>query len=92
MLLSDGEFLITYCTTNLHTITRRAPFGQAKLIDDDVTVDFQQETTPDDVVTVIATQPLTNNESWIKMAKGEMKVFRLGELIVSLETEINQGA
>ena len=87
MLLSDGEYLITYCTTNLHCITRRAPFGQAKLIDDDVTIDFQQETTPNDVVTVIATQPLTNNERWQKMDRGELKVFRFGEQLFAITTE-----
>ena len=84
MLLSDGEYLITYCTSNLHCITRRAPFGQAKLIDDDVTIDFQQETTPNDVVTVIATQPLTNNEQWQKMERGELKVFRFGEQLFAI--------
>lgn len=87
MLLSDGEYLITYCTSNLHCITRRAPFGQAKLIDDDVTIDFQQETTPNDVVTVIATQPLTNNEQWQKMERGELKVFRFGEQLFAITTE-----
>ena len=89
LLLSDGEYLITFCTNNLHWITRRAPFGQAQLIDDDVTIDFQQETTPNDVVTVIATQPLTNNEAWRKMVPSEMNVFRLGERVF---TEIKEGA
>ncbi|CAH0534190.1 Putative glutamine amidotransferase YafJ [Vibrio stylophorae] len=80
MLLSDGESVFTYCSNNLHWITRRAPFGEASLIDEDVVIDFQQETTPNDVVTVIATQPLTNNEQWHKMRPGEYCVFHLGEL------------
>ncbi|WP_318511027.1 class II glutamine amidotransferase [Photobacterium leiognathi] len=79
MLLSNGEYVLTYCTNNLHWITRRAPFGKASLIDEDVTIDFQQETTPKDVVTVIATQPLTNDENWHKMATGEFIVFHCGE-------------
>ena len=29
MLLSDGEYVMMYCTNNLHWITRRAPFGKA---------------------------------------------------------------
>ena len=41
----------------------------------------QKETTPNDVVTVIATQPLTNNEAWQKMQSGQMNVFRLGEMV-----------
>jgi predicted glutamine amidotransferase len=31
-------------------------------------------------VTLIATRPLTGNESWVKMAPGEFCLFRLGEL------------
>jgi glutamine amidotransferase len=81
MLLSDGEYLMTFCTNNLHWITRRAPFGQASLIDEDVTVNFQEETTPNDVVTVIATQPLTDNEQWQKMQPGESVLFYLGEKV-----------
>ncbi|HIF9335244.1 TPA: class II glutamine amidotransferase [Photobacterium damselae] len=81
MLLSDGEYVLTFCTNNLHSITRRAPFGCASLIDEDVTIDFQQETTPNDVVTVIATQPLTNNEQWHKMQPGEFNVFYFGEVV-----------
>jgi len=85
LLLSDGEYLFIFCTNNLHWITRRAPFGKAKLIDDDVIIDFQKETTPNDVVTVIATQPLTNNEAWQKMPPVQRNVFRLGEMVFSRE-------
>jgi glutamine amidotransferase len=81
MLLSDGEYLMTYCSNNLHWITRRAPFGPATLIDEAVEIDFQKETTPNDVVTVIATQPLTNDEQWHKMGTGEFNLFYLGERI-----------
>ena len=63
MLLSDGRYVMALCSTNLFWITRRAPFGVAKLLDQDVEIDFQKETTPNDVVTVIATQPLTGNET-----------------------------
>jgi len=44
ILLSDGKYLFVYCSNILHWITRRAPFGQARLIDDDIFIDFQQET------------------------------------------------
>ncbi|TLU61327.1 class II glutamine amidotransferase [Thalassotalea litorea] len=80
-ILSDGEFVFCYCDTKLHWITRRAPFGPAKLIDTEMLVDFKEETTPNDVVTIIATQPLTDDESWQKMAKGEAILFKLGEVI-----------
>lgn len=63
MLLSDGRYVMAFCSTNLFWITRRAPFGVATLLDQDVEIDFSSETTPNDVVTVIATQPLTGNET-----------------------------
>ncbi|USD65933.1 class II glutamine amidotransferase [Vibrio sp. SCSIO 43136] len=81
MLLSDGDYVMSYCTNHLYWITRCAPFGEASLIDEDVTIDFQQETTPNDVVTVIATQPLTDNEEWKRMKPGEYCLFHFGELI-----------
>lgn len=81
MLLSDGEYLMSFCSNNLCYITRRAPFGKAKLIDTDVVIDFDKETTPYDVVTVVATRPLTENEQWQIIQPGNWKLFRLGELI-----------
>ncbi|MDN4502484.1 class II glutamine amidotransferase [Alteromonadaceae bacterium BrNp21-10] len=81
MLLSDGEYVLAYCTTKLQWITRRAPFGVARLSDIDVDIDFAKETTMHDVVTVIATEPLTDNENWHKMQPGESQLFRFGEPI-----------
>jgi len=73
--------VIAYCTNNLSWITRRAPFGKATLIDTDIVIDFKQETTTNDVVTVIATRPLTNNECWKIMAPGQCVMFKLGEKV-----------
>ena len=42
-------------------------------------IDFSRETTPNDVVTIIATEPLTNNEQWHKMQPGDSQLFRYGE-------------
>ncbi|MEF1214564.1 class II glutamine amidotransferase, partial [Vibrio alginolyticus] len=77
MLLSDGEYVMTYCTNHLYWITRRAPFGKAALLDEDVEINFQEETTPHDIVSVIATQPLTGNEAWQRMKPGEYGLFHL---------------
>lgn len=82
LLLTDGEYLLAYCSTKLHWITRRAPFGVARLSDMDVDIDFSQETTPNDVVTIVATEPLTNNEQWHKLQSGESQLFRYGEACV----------
>ena len=82
-LLSDGDWLFTFCSTKLAHITRRAPFGPAQLKDADLVVDFNRETTPADVVTVIATEALTDNELWNVYQPGEWRLWRRGECITS---------
>lgn len=77
-LLSDGEHLFAYCSTKLSYIVRQAPFAAAHLIDEDITVDFQELTTPSDRVAVIATTPLTDNEVWTPIQSGELLVFQDG--------------
>jgi glutamine amidotransferase len=81
MLLCDAQRLYCHCSTNLTWLTRRAPFGEASLIDRELTVDFARETTPNDIVTVIATHPLTRHEHWTAMQRGEMVVFENGEVV-----------
>src|SRR4051812_10990525 len=80
-LFSNGEYLITHCTDNLCYILRHAPFAQAHLIDQDVSVDFTALTTPQDEVAVIATAPLTDNENWIQMAPAQLTLFQHGEAV-----------
>ena len=77
-LLSDSRYLYAHCSTKMCWITRRAPFSNAQLIDADLQVDFATQTTANDVVTVVATQPLTDNEQWQPMEKGELRVFDQG--------------
>ena len=84
VLLTDSRVLMAYCSNHLHWITRRAPFGPALLKDIDLSVNFAEETSPSDVVSVIATQPLTTNEEWTKMTPGDLVVFERGELVSHL--------
>ncbi|HSR62170.1 MAG TPA: class II glutamine amidotransferase [Gammaproteobacteria bacterium] len=77
-LMSDSRYLYANCATDMCWLTRRAPFRKARLIDEDMIVDFSEVTTPDDIVTVIATNPLTNNEEWNIMDRGSLLVFRDG--------------
>lgn len=79
-LLGDGRHLFARCGTRLSYIIRKAPFGLATLIDDDLRVDFSAVTTPKDRVAVIATTPLTRNERWTIGQPGELWVFDGGEL------------
>jgi len=81
MLLSDGNMLIAYSSKKLHWITRKAPFSTAQLLDEDVAVNFSEETTPSDIVTIIATEPLTSEPNWIKFNPNEMLVFTDGQII-----------
>ncbi len=80
-LMSDGRTLYVHCGKCLSMITRRAPFGRATLIDEDLEVDFAAETTPDDVVTVVATRPLTRDEHWTDLEVGETVALRAGEVV-----------
>jgi len=83
MLLTNGDYMMTYCSNNLHWITRRAPFGQASLVDEDLSIDFNKVNDPDDVISVIATKPLTDEPGWTKMAPGEFHLFKDGECILT---------
>lgn len=80
LLLSDGLHLYAYCSTKLAHITRRAPFGKANLSDAELSVDFEEHTTRHDVVSVLVTEPLTDNEAWTRMVPGELLVWRDGEI------------
>ncbi|EGV35056.1 class II glutamine amidotransferase domain protein [Neisseria weaveri LMG 5135] len=79
-MLSNGDLLFAHASTLLHYIVRKAPFGEAKLVDDDVAIDFAAVTTPDDKVAVIATLPLTVNETWSQLAVNELVMFEEGDI------------
>ncbi|TNH12866.1 class II glutamine amidotransferase [Testudinibacter sp. TR-2022] len=81
-LLSNGDWLIAHTGSLLHYIVRKAPFGEAKLVDDDVQIDFASVTTPNDRVAVIATLPLTDNENWQQLAVNELALFQDGEILL----------
>ncbi len=80
-MLSNGVVFFAHATTHLHYIIRQAPFGEARLVDDDVQVDFAHYTTPNDRVAVIATQPLTLNEAWTPVLENELLLFKDGQVI-----------
>lgn len=79
-LLGDGKHLFARCATKLHYIVRKAPFREATLADDDLSIDFSSVTTPRDRVAVIATAPLTRDETWTAGVPGGLWVFRGGAL------------
>jgi predicted glutamine amidotransferase len=70
-LLGNGHWLFVYATTRLHVLTREAPFRQARLADDDLTVDFSELAGLNDVVTIVSTEPLTIDEPWQPLQPGQ---------------------
>jgi len=77
-MLSNGEALWAHCSTKLCYLVRQHPFRQARLQDDDISVNFAELTTPQDRVAVVVTEPLTRDEAWTLFAPGELKVFAAG--------------
>jgi glutamine amidotransferase len=83
-LLADGQHLFARCATKLCYVIRQAPFGRATLRDAEMEIDFSALTKPDDRVVVVATEPLTRDETWTAGAPGTLWVFRNGCLQASL--------
>jgi predicted glutamine amidotransferase len=81
VLLSNGEALWAHASTQLHYLERKHPFASAELSDEDLKLDFAMHTTERDVVTVIATTPLTTNEAWSSLSRGELATFVNGQRI-----------
>jgi predicted glutamine amidotransferase len=77
-MLDNGEALWAHCSTKLVWLVRQHPFRSARLADDDLSVDFAQQTQPSDRVAVIVTEPLTADEAWTAFAPGELRAFVAG--------------
>jgi glutamine amidotransferase len=86
-LLGDGRHLYARCATKLCYIVRKAPFGLATLKDCEVRVDFSSVTTPRDRVAIVATAPLTTNETWTHGEPESMWVFDRGALAATLPSK-----
>ena len=81
-LLSNGDRLFAHRSTELHYLVRKAPFSVAHLKDEDLSIDFNAVTTPNDRVALIATQPLTDNETWLPLPVDQVSMFFEGALQV----------
>ncbi len=82
-LLTNGQALWAHASTQagssgLYYVERQHPFTHATLSDEDVSVNFAEQTRPTDRVAVVVTTPLTTNEHWRALAPGELKVFAGG--------------
>ncbi|MCL2309980.1 MAG: class II glutamine amidotransferase [Proteobacteria bacterium] len=82
-LLSNGQALWAHASTSLCYIVRQHPFTRARLVDEDLSVNFAEHTTPADRVAVVATTPLTSDEHWTPFQPGELKMFQDGAPFVA---------
>lgn len=80
-ILSNGCWMMAHASTLLFYVIRQAPFGEAALIDKDMSIDFSAVTTPADRVAIIATLPLTRNEHWQQLATNELVLFENGAVV-----------
>ncbi len=75
ILLSNGQALWAHASTNLHYLVRQYPFSEVHLRDEDVKVDLAELNGPEDRLAIVVTEPLTSNESWTRLAPGELVTF-----------------
>jgi len=85
-IFSDGEHLFCYHDktgyNGLCYVQRISPFSAVRLIDEDFEINLAEEKRPSQKGFVIATEPLTN-EKWEKFDKGQLIVFKNGDIIFS---------
>lgn len=62
----------------LHYLVRSPPFSTARLKDEDYSVNFNETNGPIDRVAIIATKPLTSNEQWKELKRGQLLMFDNG--------------
>jgi predicted glutamine amidotransferase len=91
-LLSNGEALYAHCSTKLSWLTRKHPFVTARLIDCDMSMDLSEANAPGDHMVVVATEPLTSDETWTPFEPGELKVFVQGEQVWSSHAQARPAA
>jgi predicted glutamine amidotransferase len=90
-LLGDGRHLYARCGTKLCYIERKAPFGRATLRDAEMQIDFREVAGARDRVAVVATEPLTRDETWHAGKPGTMWVFDQGTLKATLPSLAETG-
>lgn len=79
-VLSNGEWLFTHRSTELHYLQRAYPFGRAHLLDCPLGIDFARHNEQDDRMIIVATRPLTD-EHWQPLPVGELAVFAEGRRV-----------
>ena len=86
-LFADVLHLYARCGDSMFSIVRRPPLGQATLVDTELCVHFGDILGPreDARMVVVATQPLTRDETWSKIQPGSLLVLADGDLVRRFE-------
>jgi len=88
LLFSDGSRLFAWHNNSglnsLYYTRRMAPFGSIRYKDDGITVNMDEQKDPDLKGYIIATQPLTEAESWHPLTKGKLYVFESGNCVFGM--------
>ena len=83
-LFSEGNLLFAYRDKDgkrdLNFVRRTPPYGKIKLLDKDYEIDLAKDADQRKSGYIIATCPLTD-EKWESFGKGELIVFRDGEIV-----------
>lgn len=79
-LLSDGTALFARSATDLHYVIRPPRPEGSTLSGGDMSVKFVRHAKPMDQVALVATQPLTDDETWIRIPPGELLMFNEGNV------------
>lgn len=78
-VLTDGRAVYAHASTRLFWLQREHPFPTAHLVDHDIALDLSVANGLDDRMVLLATEPLTRNETWTPFRSGELQVFVAGE-------------
>ena len=89
-MLSNGQALWAHASTHLCYVERKHPFSKAHLSDQDLSIDFADVTSTDDRVAVVVTAPLTTNENWVTLPRGEVVAFVDGAMLDPREVSLHR--
>ena len=86
-IFSDGNLLFCYRDIKgrkrLNLTHRVSPYEIIDLIDVDFTINLSEVKDDDEEGYIIATEPLTNPETWDEFEHGELMVFKEGRIVFS---------
>src|SRR5690606_15533212 len=90
IMLSNGDLLFTHCSTQLAYVERRYPFNRVALIDIETSLDLSAHNFQADRMVVIATKPLTREETWVNYQPGQTLMFRAGLVVARGELAVQE--